>query len=99
MQIVSAFVRRWAMEVTFQEARPHLGVAGQRQWNDLAIARTTPVRLALFSLVTLLVQRRPEWQTSVRQAAWYEKALPTFSDALARGAPLPLATTGFLHVR
>ena len=83
-QIISAFVRRWAMEVTFQEARAHLGVEGQRQWNDLAIARTTPVRLALFSLVALLVQRRPEWQTSVRQAAWYQKALPTFSDALAQ---------------
>lgn len=41
-QIVRAFVRRWAMEVTFQEARAHLGIEGQRQWNDLAIARTTP---------------------------------------------------------
>lgn len=40
--------------------------------------------LALFSLVALLVQRRPEWQTSVRQAAWCQKALPTFSDALAQ---------------
>ena len=82
--IVNAFVRRRAMEATFQEARAHLGVEGQRQWNDLAIARTTPVRLALFSLVALLVQQRPEWQTSVRQAAWYQKALPTFSDALAQ---------------
>ncbi len=82
-QIVGRFVRRWAMEVTFQEARAHLGVEGQRQWNGLAVARSTPSRLALFSLVALLVQRRPEWQTSVRQAAWYQKALPTFSDALA----------------
>ena len=83
-QIVHAFVRRWAMEVTFQEARAHLGVEGQRQWNDLAVARTTPVRLVLFSLVALLVPRRPKWQTSVRQAAWYQKTLPTFSDALAQ---------------
>ena len=72
------------MEVTFQETRAHLGVEGQRQWNDLAIARTTPLRLALFSLVALLVQRQPGWQASVRQAAWYQKALPTFSDALAQ---------------
>ena len=83
-QIVGRFVRRWAMEVTFQQARAHLGVEGQRQWNDLAIARTTPLRLALFSLVALLVQRQPAWQASVRQAAWYKKALPTFSDALAQ---------------
>ena len=83
-QIVSRFVRRWAMEVTFQEARAHLGVQGQRQWNDLAVTRATPLRLALFSLVTLIVQGQPAWQTSVRQAAWYKKALPTFSDALAQ---------------
>ncbi len=83
-QIISGFVRRWAMEVTFQEARAHLGVEGQRQWSDLAIARATPLRLALFSLVTLLVHRQPSWQASVRQAAWYKKALPTFSDALAQ---------------
>ena len=82
--IVNAVVRRWAMEVTFQEAKAHLGIEGQRQWNDLAVARSTPLRLALFSLVTLFVQRRPEWQTSVRQAAWYQKTLPTFSDALAQ---------------
>ena len=57
---------------------------GQRQWNDLAIARSTPLRLALFSLVALLVHRQPGWQASVRQAAWYKKTLPTFSDALAQ---------------
>ncbi len=83
-KIVSVFVRRWAMEVTFQEVRAHLGLEGQRQWNDLAVARSTPLRLGLFSLVALLVHRQPGWQASVRQAAWYEKALPTFSDALAQ---------------
>ena len=83
-QIVGHFVRRWAMETTFQETRVYFGVEGQRQWNDLAIARATPLRLALFSLVTLIVDKQVSWQTSVRQAAWYKKALPTFSDALAQ---------------
>lgn len=83
-QIVGCFVRRWTMETTFQEAKAHLGVEGQRQWNTLAVARATPLRLALLSLVALIVDRQPDWQTSVRQAAWYKKALPTFSDALAQ---------------
>ena len=83
-QIVGFFVRRWAMETTFQEAKAHLGIEGQRQWNPLAVARATPLRLALFSLVTLLVNQQADWQTSVRQAAWYQKTLPTFSDALAQ---------------
>ena len=83
-RIVGFFVRHRTMETTFQEAKTHLGIEGQRQWNDLAVARATPLRLALFCLVTLLVQRQPAWQTSVRQAAWYKKALPTFPDALTQ---------------
>ena len=42
--IVSYFVRRWSVEVTFQEGRAHLGMETQRQWSDLAIARTTARR-------------------------------------------------------
>ncbi len=80
--IVSACVRRWSMETTFGEARAHLGMDGQRQWNDTAIARSTPVRLALFSVVALVAARRPKG-VSVRQAGWYIKAHPTFADALA----------------
>jgi hypothetical protein len=83
-QIVSWFVLRWQVEVTFEEARAHLGVESQRQWSDKAIARTTPVLLGLFSWVTLaahlLVQQR---QVTVRQAAWYVKVHPTFSDAVS----------------
>jgi hypothetical protein len=83
-QIVEWFVMRWQLEVTLQEARAHLGVETQRQWSDRAIARTTPALLGLFSLVTLLAHRSTHRQKlPVRQAAWYHKALPTFSDALA----------------
>jgi len=81
---VRYFVRRWHVEVTFQETRRHLGVETQRQWSDAAIARTTPVLLALFSLVTLLAARLVrDGRLPVRTAAWYAKATPTFSDALA----------------
>mgnify|MGYP003378460597 CR=1 FL=1 len=52
-QLVEWFVMRWQLEVTFEEARAQLGIETQRQWSDLAIARTTPVLLGLFSLVTL----------------------------------------------
>jgi len=84
LQIVKWFVLRWRVEVTFQEARAHLGVETQRQWSDLAIARTTPALLGLFSLVTLLAdQSTLRGKLPVRQAAWYVKPLPTFSDALA----------------
>jgi hypothetical protein len=83
-QIVTYFIRRWSMETTFQEARQYLGVDGQRQWKDAAVARATPIRLGLYSLVALMVQRQPAWQQSVRRSAWYEKARPTFANALAQ---------------
>jgi hypothetical protein len=50
----------------------------------LAIARTTPAVLALFSLVTLLAHELVKTETKVvRTAAWYAKERPTFSDAIA----------------
>ncbi len=56
----------------------------ERQWSDVAIVRTTPALLGLFSLVTVFAhQLLGEQPFPVRQAAWYTKALPTFSDTLA----------------
>ena len=84
VQIVGWFVQRWQVEVTFQQARTHLGIETQRQWSDKAIARTTPCLLALFSIVTLLASRLPAHERrQVARAAWYHKPQPTFSDALA----------------
>jgi len=83
-EILSWFVLRWQLETTFEEVRAHLGVETQRQWNDLSIARTTPVLLGMFSLVTLWANRLyAREEIEVRQAAWYVKERPTFSDALA----------------
>jgi hypothetical protein len=83
-QILQWFLLRWQVEVTFQEVRAHLGVETQRQWSDLAIARTTPVLLGLFSIITLLAHRLARGGTlPVRQSAWYSKPQPTFSDAIA----------------
>jgi hypothetical protein len=84
-EILTWYAMRWAVEVTFAETRRHLGFETQRQWTDLAIERTTPLLLGLFSLVTL-------WATElaaqigklpVLGAAWYKKAEPTFADCLA----------------
>jgi hypothetical protein len=83
-KIVCWFVMRWQLEVTFQEMRRHLGFETQRQWSDMAIRRTTPALLGLFSLVTLLAHRRMgQAAGALRQAAWYHKRHPTFADALA----------------
>ncbi len=82
-QIIEWVVMRWAVEVTFEEARAHLGLETQRQWSDPAIARTTPVLFGLFSLVTLVALRLcPTGQLPVEHAAWYQKSAATFVDCL-----------------
>jgi hypothetical protein len=83
-QIVNWFVMRWGLEVTFEEAREHLGMETQRQWSDLAIARTTPILLGLFSLVTMFAHSlRPDGNIPLLTTAWYQKTEATFSDCLA----------------
>ncbi len=83
-QLVEWFVWRWQLEVTFEEARAHLGIETQRQWSELAILRTTPGLLGLFSLVTLFAHELlPGQELPVRQAAWYLKDVPTVADTIA----------------
>jgi hypothetical protein len=83
-QILIYSIMRWGLEVTFEEARAHLGMETQRQWSDLAIARTTPALLGLFSLITLLAHRLTRDQPlPIRTAAWYQKQKATFSDVIA----------------
>lgn len=83
-QIITWFVMRWSEEVTFEEVRAHLGVETQRQWSALAIERTTPVLLGLFSVVTLLAEQLRAGQPHpVRTAAWYVKREATFADTIA----------------
>ena len=82
--ILGWYVHRWSIETTFEETREHLGVETQRQWSDLAIARTTPALLGLFSLVTLwAAEAKIVAALHPRSAAWYIKDEMTFSDALA----------------
>lgn len=82
--ILQCFVQRWQVEVTFEEARAHLGVETQRQWSGKAIARTTPCLLALYCLVTLAAQQLfSTGQIYRRCAAWYPKPQATFSDTIA----------------
>lgn len=94
--IIGHFIRRWQVEVTFAESRRHLGVETQRQWSDRAIARTTPVLFALFSIVTLIADRLQSRQPlPLRHSAWYTKPQPTFADALAAVRRAIWLTPGF----
>jgi hypothetical protein len=77
-------VRRWTMDVTFEEARTPRGMATPRPWHERAIARTTPALVSLSAIMTLTTQRLSEQGVPcVRSTAGYRKTRPTFAGALA----------------
>ncbi len=82
-QILGWYVRRWNIEVTFEEVRAYLGFETQRHWSVRAIGRTTPCLFGVFSLVVLMAQRLHPQALPVRQSGWYAKEEATFSDVLA----------------
>ena len=82
VEIITYYVRRWQIEVTFAETRAHLGVETQRQWSDKAILRTTPSLLALYSLVILWACDLLGQNSLPYAASWYKKSSCTFSDAI-----------------
>jgi hypothetical protein len=100
VDILQWFVSRWQLEVTFQEVRAHLGLETQRQWSDLAILRTTPALLGLFSLVTLwahdLTRRRNA--AGSRNRRLVPKATLHLQRCNCGRAPRNLAPSGFFHV-
>jgi len=83
-QILTWFILRWNIEVTFEELRAHLGFETQRQWSDLAIARTTPALFSMFSVVVLVALELLKSETlTILTCAWYKKTDATFSDVIA----------------
>jgi len=66
----------------FEEARAHLGL--NLNVNGHHGRLPYPALLALFSIVTLVAhQQLLQHPFELPKAAWYQKTLPTFADALA----------------
>jgi hypothetical protein len=83
IKIIELYVDRWGLEVTFLEAREHLGIETQKQWSDKAIERTTPILMSLYTIVCLIGHRlNEETPLITEKAAWYDKKTITFSDLL-----------------
>ncbi len=82
-QVIEWFIKRWQLEVTFEESRRHVGIETNRQWSDKAIGRTTPCLYGLYSLITMMAQELSKGgKLKIREAVWYEKEVGTFSDAI-----------------
>ncbi len=74
LSMVLDFIKRWSIEVTFEESRAHLGIQTQRHWSDRAIERRTPCLFGLYSLVALLGQAlHPTGDIPFQPTAWSRK--------------------------
>ena len=63
-------MKRWSLEVTFEESRTHLGIETQRQWSELSIERSTPLLFGLYSLLTLFGHTlHPDGEVPIAQVA------------------------------
>jgi hypothetical protein len=83
---VAGVVRRWSGAVTCEEPRAQLGGETPRPGSDRASARTTPVLLALVSLVPVFARRwSPDGQLPVPVTAWDHNDEPPFAAWLAWG--------------
>jgi hypothetical protein len=98
-QLLEWFGRRWRREVTCEEARAHLGLETQRQWNDWALGRPTPALLGLYSLVALMAQGVFQGEGQfIRTAAWYAKERPTLLRGASGDPQRVMGGLPFVHV-
>ena len=85
-QIVESFSRRWALEVTFHEAKGKLGFEEPQNRTEHAVERTAPMALIAYSLVVFWYARTGHRARAARipSLPWYlHKPAVTFSDMLA----------------
>lgn len=89
--VLAWYASRWSLEVTFHEAKGHLGFEQPQNWSQKSVQRTAPVALLLDSLIVLwFVQAGHRslralyrlWYTSRRQASFADMLLTLKSQSL-----------------
>lgn len=84
--VIEMFAKRWALEVTFHEVKGKLGFEDPQNRTELAVERTAPFALWMYSLVVLWYLAVGQKLRAARRCAmpWYrDKSAPAFSDMLA----------------
>lgn len=83
-QVIEAYAGRWAIEVTFEEAREHVGLETTRGRCAQTILRAEPCLFGLYTLVALWFSELPESERREPVVSWTGtvKQTLTFSDAI-----------------
>ncbi len=83
-QVLSAYACRWAIEVTFENSKQFLGLEDPANRLPLAVRRTAPMALLLYSLIVVWFHRLGHAWVRFPDRPWYtKKAEPSFADLLS----------------
>jgi hypothetical protein len=82
-QVIQWYAWRWSEEVTFHDAKQHLGFQDPQGWTRRAVERTAPVAMLLYSLIVLWFVDNGHREYRPSALPWYRsKARPSFRDML-----------------
>jgi hypothetical protein len=82
-QILATYANRWAIECTFENSKQYLGLEDPANRLPQAVARTAPIALVLYTLVTVWFHVTGHSHLRFPQRRWYQrKDEPSFADLL-----------------
>ena len=82
-QILATYAHRWAIEVTHYDAKQLLGLEDPANRLPLAVQRTAPMAMFLYSLTILWYAQHGHEHLRFPQRPWYtRKSEPSFADML-----------------
>jgi len=82
-QILSAYASRWAIEVTFENSKQHLGLEDPANRTEMAVRRTAPMAFVNYSLIVLWFHQIGHRHVRFPDRPWYRhKSEPSFADML-----------------
>jgi SRSO17 transposase len=83
-QVLMWYAMRWAIEVTFHDAKQHLGFEQPQGWSRRAVQRTAPMAMILYSLIVLWFAKAGHRLYQPPNRPWYpHKPHASFADMLA----------------
>lgn len=82
-QILATYAHRWAIEVTHYDAKQLLGLEDPANRLPLAVQRTAPMAMFLYSLTVLWYAQHGHQHVQFPERPWYtHKREPSFADML-----------------
>ena len=83
-QVLIGYARRWSIEVTFHDAKGHLGFEPPQGWTRKAVERTAPTAMRLYSLIVLWFAAEGHRHYRPPNRPWYRsKSGASFADRLS----------------